>query len=71
MTLFHPMSKDGETILVHPTCVPAHREAGWSLSGDPVEETTPRRKARAAATENTETGGTGPATTEAGGPGQA
>lgn len=25
------MSKDGETLRVHPTCVKAHQSAGWTL----------------------------------------
>lgn len=27
------MAKDGDTLLVHPTCVAAHRRAGWVDTG--------------------------------------
>lgn len=26
------MTKDGETLAVHPSCVAAHRRAGWKLA---------------------------------------
>lgn len=26
-----PMAKDGEQILVHPSCVKAHEQAGWKV----------------------------------------
>jgi hypothetical protein len=27
-----PMTKDGETLEVHPSCVDAHKKAGWTLA---------------------------------------
>lgn len=28
-----PMTKDGETILVHPSCVKSHELLGWNVAG--------------------------------------
>lgn len=43
MPKLHPVTKDGETLLVHPTTLAAHVAAGWIQDGDPVDEPAPKK----------------------------
>ncbi len=43
MPKLHPVTKNGETLLVHPTTLAAHVASGWIQDGDPVDETAPKK----------------------------
>ena len=46
-----PMTKDGETLEVHPSCVADHKRCGWVEAPKPADEPAPKASKKPATKE--------------------